>query len=532
MAGCAKWARYLAVVVLLAAGCYVLLSHADHGISNDEEVQHVYGRLLFDFYLSGLTDLRAFAYKNLYLYGGLFDLIAASLERLFGFDPDGEAVWTMRHLLSGIFGLAGLAGCWMLGRRVGGEWVGLLALILLLITGAWTGAMFTHTKDIPFAAAMVWVLYFTLGVLRGMPTPGLGERIGLGVALGCAFGLRVGAVFGVFYLGVGILVTAWLRAEGNWRLSAGMVVRSALALWPSVVLAFVLMGVFWPWAVRSPENLWTAMTTFSHFSFELHTVLDGKVMANGEVPPYYLLAYLLVRLPEVFLLGLGCACVAGLSARWQKPDVLRRPDWLPLVLAGCFPVLYTLLAAPPLYNGMRHFTFILPPLAVLAAAGLVAGWRAMSKFNGGRRVAALSLTVLVSLSLVGLARLHPYEHLAYNALIGGVEGTPGKWEQDYWADSLREARSMLEARHKHEPEPVHPYKVAVCAESLQVAVGLDPRFVVTRDWHEADFFLAATHMACDEVLEGEVIGRVERAGVTLAVVKDRRNLVGEARKPR
>jgi hypothetical protein len=36
-------------------------------------------------------------------------------------------------------------------------------------------------------------------------------------------------------------------------------------------------------------------------------------------------------------------------------------------------------------------------------------------------------------------------------------------------------------------------------------------------------------MHCDQVLQGEIIGVVKRIDTTLAVVKDRRKLVGEAR---
>jgi hypothetical protein len=43
---------------------------------------------------------------------------------------------------------------------------------------------------------------------------------------------------------------------------------------------------------------------------------------------------------------------------------------LTVAFAASFPLAYTMLTRPPAYNGLRHFTFILPPLAVLAALGL------------------------------------------------------------------------------------------------------------------------------------------------------------------
>ncbi|ATE58582.1 glycosyltransferase family 39 protein [Thauera sinica] len=528
-------ARRLSLLLLAATGVFILLTFDQHGLSNDEEVQHVYGRLLVDFYASGLSDLHAFQYKNLYLYGGLFDLIAALIERSGVVDAAGPDVWNMRHLLSAAFGLAGLAGTWLLARRLAGEWAALAALVVLLVTGAWSGAMFTHTKDIPFATAMVWSLYCIVRVAASLPRPSRGDVVGLGIALGCAFGLRIGAVFAVFYLGVTLLAAAVLREGEGPAARAAAFGRSVVALLPAALIAFALMALFWPWAMMSPGNLWKAMTTFSHFSFLLHTILAGKVMANGDAPGYYLLAYLLVRLPEIFLLGLALAALGGLRAlpSLAGPAARRAAlPWLPVVLAALFPIGYTLAASPPLYNGIRHFTFLLPPLAVLAGAGLFAAWRRAARWPRGRMAALAGCMLLAAGSVIGLARLHPYEYVAYNGFVGGLRGTAERWEQDYWADSLRDAAEQLNAFVAREGHPERRYTVAVCAESLQAAVWLDPRLTVTKDWRIADFFLSPTHMDCHTALKGEIIGKVEREGVTLAVVRDRRMLAGEERRPR
>ena len=54
-------AQHLAWALLVATGVFILFTFDQHGISNDEEVQHVYGRLLVDFYASGFADRAAFA---------------------------------------------------------------------------------------------------------------------------------------------------------------------------------------------------------------------------------------------------------------------------------------------------------------------------------------------------------------------------------------------------------------------------------------------------------------------------------------
>src|SRR5690349_460150 len=62
---------FLATVILVA--CFTV---KDYAISNDEGVQHHYGELIIAYYQSGFRLRDVFTFENLYLYGGLFDVIA------------------------------------------------------------------------------------------------------------------------------------------------------------------------------------------------------------------------------------------------------------------------------------------------------------------------------------------------------------------------------------------------------------------------------------------------------------------------
>ncbi|HEY9191521.1 MAG TPA: glycosyltransferase family 39 protein [Methyloversatilis sp.] len=518
-------ARILTVLLFALIALYIALTFGQHGISNDEEVQHIYGRLLLDYYGSGLTDLSAFQYKNLYLYGGLFDLIAATGERLL----PAMNVWDMRHLLSALFGLAGMVAVHRLARLLLDEWAACVAVLLLMLTGAWSGALFTHTKDIPFAASMAWATWYTTRVVLQLPAPPLATVLKLGAAIGCAFGLRVGAVFSVMTLGLTVLAIS-ATATGDWRAKTAHLLRSLRALLPAVPVAVALMALFWPWSMQAPGNLFKALTTFSHFTFQLYTVLDGEVMKIGDVPRSYLPTYLAVRMPELTLAGLALALPAAIGSLRHRPGAWRR--WLPVVLAASLPILLAVATRPSLYNGIRHFTFLLPPLAVIAAGGLHAGWQVVRQ----RRIRALCFAALcllgVAAPLAAMTRLAPYHYLNYNLFGGGFAGAAaGRWETDYWSDGVREATSQLNAYLATEAHPAEPWQVAVCAESVQAGAWLGPDFIVTRDWVRADFFISTTHMACDEVLRGKVIGQVMRAGSALTIVKDRRTVPPEQRRP-
>lgn len=501
------WQRRAAWALFALLGLWVGLDFASYGISNDEPVQHAYGRMLWDWYLSGFTDDSAFRFRNLYLYGGLFDLLAAGLEPLVPLP-----VHDLRHLLSALFGLAGMAAVYRIAVRLGDARGGVIAVALLAVAGMWGGAMFTHTKDVPFAAAMAWSLYYTLRVAARLPAPPLRLVLKLGLAVGCAFGLRVGAAFAV--LDILIAVVAVAAMARRWAVLG----RSVVALLPAAGVAIGVMAVTWPWSVMGPTHLIEAMTTFSHFAFDLRTVLAGREYAIGEVPGTYLPVYLAVKLPGIALLGLLCAAAL----------VRRPPLGLGLVVAAAgVPVAYAALSAPPLYNGLRHFLFVVPPLMVLAGLGLSALARWGRRHPLPVRVALAGAVAAVAvIDTATVVRLHPYQYTAYNRLAGEPARWPARWEGDYWAATVRAAAAEMTRRGLSGT-------VAVCAETEQAAPFLGPGLTVTRDWPAADFYLAPNQTGCRDGLPGgTVLFTIDRLGIALATVTDRRALPRPARAER
>jgi hypothetical protein len=503
---------------------FTLLTFKQYGISNDEEVQHVYGRLLLEFYQSGFQNQSAFHYKNLYLYGGFFDVIAALLEK-----ANFMWLWDMRHLLSASFGLMGLLAVYKIAGEIGTPRTGFIALVLLSLTAAWTGAMFTHTKDIPFATCMTWALYYTIKVCRSAPQIPLHTSIKLGAAIGCALGMRIGGGFAVVYLMLALIVTSVVTPK-DWSSKLLCLLRSSLHLLPAAMVALLLMSLFWPWGVMSPDHPAEAVRAFSHFSFNMLTIDDGTVTTIGNVSSTYLLHYLLVKLPEVFLFGLLCLGWFAIVHMRHFHSYFSSHTALalyPVLIAILFPLAFVLATEPALYNGVRHFTFILPPLAVLAAIGLDSVWTALQYSKVKCMAYGVLCVGLGMLTLVQLVQLHPYEYVFYNHLAGETRLAEEQWESDYWSSSLREASKILMALPLGKADT--PYKVAVCAESFQGSAYLDHRFIVVKDWESADFYMSSANMNCDQVLQGTVIGEVKRLNTVLAVVKDRRQLKGEAR---
>jgi hypothetical protein len=503
----------------------VLLTFRQYGISNDEEVQHVYGEKLVSFYLSGFADDSAFTYKNLYLYGGVFDMAAVALGAVLPLDP-----YDVRHLFSGLVGVLGIAGVWLLTRWLATPRAAALAGLLLALTGSWYGGMFNHTKDVPFATGMVWALYFLCRITNELPRPPLRRVLLFGVAVGLSLGLRVGGLFTGFYAFLAVL--AWSLSIGpqtSWwtRLRQGGLAIAYLI--PGAVVAYALMAAFWPWSVFDPLNPIRAFGEFSAFRYDVKTIFAGVVYEMYDVPRSYVPVYIAIKLPLAFLVGVGV--FAWLCFRNDRARVGRRLGLHLTAFAAVFPLVVFILTDMPAYTGLRHFLFLVPPLAVLAGIGLDI---LIARVRSGWVLAALTGALALHLGTVGitLALMHPHQYVYYNELVGGVDGAAAGFELDYWVNILPESVDALAGRLAIEAaaDPGQPtYTVAVCGDRLSFKAIAPPRLTWTADWLAADFFIAPTHMSCDQALKGTTIHTVERLDVVLGVVKDRRHLKGSDR---
>jgi hypothetical protein len=184
-------------------------------------------------------------------------------------------------------------------------------------------------------------------------------------------------------------------------------------------------------------------------------------------------------------------------------------------------------AQGPAFSGMRQFLFVAPPLAVLAGIGFDA---ALDRFKRRHRALAAAAAVLVGVWFLWtantLVRLHPYEYVYFNPIVGGLSGAYRRYDTDYWVNVMHEAVAGLEKILDRESLPhSRPfYHVAVCGERLafEKEAAAHARLRWARDQDPADFYIAPTHMNCDAAVDGEVIVSITRLGVPIGVVKDRR----------
>jgi len=521
--------RCATLAVFVVALAVVLATFQDYGVTWDEHYHDTYGKYLLAYYLSGFRDTAALTYHNLWLYGGAFDAPTALAKRLL---PFGD--FETQHLMIALAGLLGVLGCSKIAAHLGGARAGFWAALLLLVTPVWYGHMFNNPKDIPFAAAMTWALYYTIRVAPRFPDAPWSLVVKLGLAFGLAFGVRIAAVFAVIYLAAaGLAWFSWRSREASLRTAIGELGRAlAGVILPAAAVAYAVMLAAWPWAQHEPfgrplEAAWI----FSHSPWDIDTLFEGRLVNSLHLPADYMSVYFAITTPELVLVLIAMAAVLVAATLWRDR---RLPAWrgnagfFVLGFAFLFPFVFFVIFRPVAYDCIRHFLFVFPAMAAIAALVLDRLYRALeSRPMVWRTAFSAVIASYLGWHVTTLVELHPDQYVYYNALVGGVEGAANRYELDYWGNSYREAVNDLAAYiHREEAKTgVHKtYQVLVCAEGTSAAYFFPKDLVLAQNARDADFYLSNTRLGCDKEYDGDTIITVSRDDAVLSVVKDRRRL--------
>jgi Dolichyl-phosphate-mannose-protein mannosyltransferase len=511
----------LALLALAAVALIAGLTFRDYGLGWDDYTHAEYADLLLRMYGSGFKDTGALSFANLYMYGGGFDMAAALLHKVIPLE-----LFETRRLLGAVVGVIGIAVTWRVARRISGPLAGLAALLLLALCPIFYGHMFMNPKDAPFAVAMVILMMGLVRLAEEYPQPSPRTILIVGLGAGLSLGSRVLGGLALIYALIGFLplFLEEVRTQGA-REAAHRFAHVIYVLIPGLVVGYLIMGLIWPWSIIQFTNPLEAVTYFSHF-FEKpwKEMFDGALVSVPDMPWSYLPTLFALQLPEV-MLGLLFMGIGGTLLVLPRSDVAarRKTILLMLTLAATLPIAIAMVKRPALYNGIRHFLFVLPPMAILG--GVAFGWimnRLKEKRRSWQPVALAVFVFALLLPLGEMIRLHPYQYTHFNLIAGTVRGADDRFMLDYWGLAFKQAsdglREQLAEQHEA-PPPGRKWKVAVCGPQRPAQVALGPDFTIGWDSHAADFAMTLGEFYC-KGLTAPVMVEIKRDDVVFARVYD------------
>jgi hypothetical protein len=294
---------WLVFISLLLLGSLVV---TDYGVSYDENVNrrnggvslnHVIKKIEEVFNLSvWVNDEALTPYRiplNSYLdkdYGVAFDLPAFVIERALQINST-RGQYVLRHILTYLFFLA---GCWALYKtvafRFSSKLLGLISVAMMVLSPRIFADSFYNSKDIVFMSAVAIATY---AMQTFFNKKNLAAAAVFGLASAFAINIRIiGIIFPIAVVAIVLI---------------GLLSRKRPMRMPPLIFYLVISSgltvVFWPWLWSNPlEHFALAFSNMSKFRWEGWVLYLGNYYPSTNLPGHYLITWIAISTPVVYLL--------------------------------------------------------------------------------------------------------------------------------------------------------------------------------------------------------------------------------------
>jgi len=444
------------ILILLAVDILIgLFIFRDYGLTWDEPYFYSYG------------DALGYAYTPANWFSGHFDLnnsygvsgddhktrgpayLFLARNFVYGLEALGSDSASAWHLVNFLFFQLGIYFLYRISKRWVNSSAAFATAALFSYQPLLWGHVFINPKDPPFLTFFLASICLGFEMVDKIIDDSNSSKqkfisvIFPAIILGIATSIRV--------LGplAGLLVFIYLITSIFQKKNT----KSTRALIPIFIgygiIAILVMFITWPYLWESPIARFVDVFRFmSDNPTNLSVLFGAQVYRASDLPYRYLPFLLATTLTEpvwfLFIFGLIIAYWKMFTKKIIKP---RYFVTLTLVLAW-FAILiaYVLLRRPAIYDGFRHFLFILPPVFIFIGFAFEFIFEKI-KFKAMLYwIHAVLLIVIIIPGIAGIIQLHPYEYAYYNSFIGGTDGAFRSYETDYWLTCYKAAVEQLNNR--------------------------------------------------------------------------------------
>jgi hypothetical protein len=340
---------------------------------------------------------------------------------------DNASAW---HLINFLTFQLGVYLLYRLAKR----WMSNSAALASATLFAWQpllwGHAFINPKDPPFLVFFLGAVCFGFEMIDDLDPKSFKKP--LGSTLLAAFFLGIATSIRVLGPLVGIFVGVYALSKLKKTTAPALIKHLAIYAFLAVLIAFVT----WPYLWTNPiQRFIEAFGFMSDNPTQLQVLFNGQLYHADELPRRYLPTLLSLTLTEpvlpFFLIGL-------LAVFWKK---IKTANWSLItdysLLLSWFliPFAYVLISKPPMYDGYRHFLFILPPLFIFAGFA----FEKLFEILKTRWAIGVITFILLAPGIFNSIQLHPYEYAYYNIFAGGTSGAFRMYETDYWLTCYKDA---------------------------------------------------------------------------------------------
>jgi len=490
-------------VLLIIYFIYSFLSYKNFGITWDEQAVYERGKMLYQHlidpdYKTNVKLLKRESETDVWpTYNNAYATV------LYAFNK--EQSYDRYHLLNMIFtSVIFVFSYFFIYKKYKNVWEALLAPLFIILNPRFFGAIPANPKDIPFA-----IFYFVsiASVYLTSSTKNVFLRV---LILGILFGFSQSTrTIGLTLYPILFLYD--LCFNKNSPAGKGNLFQKIVNEFIYVFLIFItsnwVLITTWPYIGSNYfKNLFDIISTSKQFPWVGTIFFLGKNYQSAHLTPLYIPIWLFVGMP-IFLVLLSL-----LSFYFIKRMVKNPVFFLSLAVIGINIFMYFFLR-PIVYDGMRHFLFLLPFFSILAVLSFIE----IGKLKSKKIKQIINVFILINCLLVIATqiKLFPYQYVYFNEFVGGLSGGQKYFETDYWNSSFREGILWLK---ENEIKKDKKYGIYTCSSSWSLLRYFDLNMTWAKNYKDADYAICYTRYAEYKKIPGKIIHIVERQKVPLTYV--------------
>lgn len=499
--------RIILALFLISALCIGHFTVRDYGLSWDELgiYRHADEMLAAYQFMPRPWEFEAQVGElNLELYGPSHFMLSTIMARYINSVDSSWPLYDAYHFVYFLTFLLGIPILYFLSVRWMSEWAALGVAVLFSTQPLFWGNAFINPKDMPFMVFFLASVYFGFLMMDSSSGSAWWKILVAGIVLGLTTSMRpLGPLAGVLV----ILYGLWKEPRKTLQFGLFYVVTTMLVTY-----------LTWPYLWSAPvEHFIKSLLTMSRYPMDFGVLFMGAIYPASQVPMIYFPTFIALQLTEPMLILILFGAVLSFL------QFFKGGSKEPLLLFGLWflaPALAVILVGSTIYDNARQLQFLLPPLFIFAGIGLDA---LLNRIKTPLWQAVLILVLIVP-GVYANIRLHPYQYIYYNELIGGVGGAYRKFDLDYSGTSFKEAQKYINANSAPNTKtvvvigPRHLSRVYARASLKENLLGTFDTIDLNGPYYYV-LFLTRANADLNTCTNGEIVHTIERDGGVLAYIR-------------
>ena len=376
-----------------------------------------------------------------------------------------------------------------------------LGPLALFLTPSFSGHLGSNPIDMPFACLFLLNIYLIYRFRdRGFDFK---KIIILGISFWLILGLRpVGYQIFFHYLVFSFLFNF---KKPDFR---SLVIGDIKNLILIFFVASFLSILSWPYlGLNYFKNLPGILFVNANYDKWDNLILfNGSYLSKSDRPWYYLLTYIFLTIPSYILFSF-----MGSFAKFRNNLKIG------IFFVLFFNLVLYLVLKPVIYNGMRHFLYVIPLIVCLALFGIWDLYKSNLSLKLKKAVAGLGVLSILW-TTYQIINLFPNHYAYFNEVSGGFSRNYTRFETEYWGGIYKYGSIYI--RNNLSKSKPHELKIYSCNSGFSVDYYSEKKFLTTIKKTEADLII------CDYVedrrlmLKGKVIKEIKLGGVSYLFIRE------------